>query len=214
MDPLTEQYLTQKIRKTRAEADLAVAETEEKVKHFDFINQSDLRNRIIPFTGVVTEESTEQAVDVIARWARKNAEPITIRFTSPGGSVTSGLVMYDTIRSFVEDGVQIKTVVYGEAQSMAAILLQAGSERIVAPHAYIMMHEGSVSAKNYTRKIGDMENDAKFQKRLNDDLIDLLAERSKILSASEIRAKIKRGEWYLDAPECVKYGFADRIGFK
>lgn len=214
LESLTQELLKQKVRKATAEANLTEVETAEKIKQFEFLKVADVRNRLIPFTGQVTDDSTEQAVDIISRWARQSTEPITVRFTSPGGDVEAGLVMYDTIRAFVEDGITIKTLVYGKASSMAAILLQAGSERVIAPHAYIMMHEGSVSAKNYTRKVTDMENDAKFQKRLQDDLVALVAERSKKLTATEIRARIKKGEWFMNATECVKFGFADRIGFK
>jgi len=211
--PEVQDALTRRVAAEALQAELEVAEFQRQV---NFTNRANLRNRVLPFVGQVNDESVEQAVDVLARWARESNDPIVVRFTSPGGAVMSGLVMFDTIRSIVDDGTPVKTVVLGHADSMAAILLQAGSERIIGPHAYIMIHEGRQVIKTdavIVQKYADVVDDGKFGLRLNKDMAAILAERSK-LSAREILNRMKKGDWSLGTSECLQYGFADKVGYK
>jgi ATP-dependent Clp endopeptidase proteolytic subunit ClpP len=210
---MLEDLRAQRLRILTAQADLEEAKRDEELKKQAFINNADVRNRVLPFTGKINDESADQAVDILSRWSRRDASPITVVFNSPGGEVISGFLMYDKLRSFSQKGVKINTVVYGMAASMAAVLLQAGDERIIAPHAFILMHEGSVNAEDgFTASISQFNAVAKNQKKFDDAVAELLSERSGKLTATEIRRKYAKGDWVLDAKDTVKYGFADRIG--
>lgn len=174
-----------------------------------FLEASNTRNRVYDFTDEVGRSSCESAIQALSTWARVSLEPITVRFTSPGGLVFNGLALYDAILSIRRQGVKIRVVTLGMAASMAAILLQSGDSRVVGPNAYVLIHEVSSGAIG---KISEMEDETKFVRKLNNRLYDILAERSK-LSRRTIERHAKRKDWWLDAAECLKFGFADEIGY-
>lgn len=142
-------------------------------------------------------------------WARRDiGKPITIIFNSPGGAVIDGLALYDFIDDLKEKGVQVTTIARGMAASMGGVLLQAGNKRIVGKNAHVLIHEVS---KGSIGKVSEIEDDIKFAKKLQERLVDILAERS-TMTTNQIKNKWKRKDWWLGADECVKFGFADEIG--
>lgn len=165
-------------------------------------------NRVLDFTNAVTQFSSEQAIEILHRWGRLSKDPITIRFSSPGGSVVDGLALYDTIMAVRGQGIRITTYALGWAASMAAVLLQAGEERIIGANAYILIHEISSGAIG---KLSELEDETKFCRKINDRLFNILSERAKIKRATIIN-RAKRKDWWLDSEDCLKYGFADKRG--
>jgi ATP-dependent Clp protease protease subunit len=90
---------------------------------------------------------------------------------------------------------------------MAVPLLQMGETRIVGRNSWLMVHEISDFAIG---TVADIEDVAKFNRRLNDNLYDILAERS-TLSRKQIKERATRRDWYFSAEEAVKIGFADAV---
>ena len=127
---------------------------------------------------------------------------------SPGGNVFAGLALYDAITDLKARGHKVTTVARGYAASMGGILLQAGTERVVGANAQVLIHEVSTMDSG---KTSELEDNLKFQKKLQDRLLAILAERS-TLTKAQIARRWKKTDWWLDADECIEYGIADRIG--
>ena len=204
----TEKFVTA-IKKAQAEK--AVLEMQEFSAAVKSAQASNFRNRVYDFVSSVSESAVEMALDTITKWVREEPETgITIRFTSPGGDTVSGLVLFDALRAIDEDGTPITTVALGQAASMAAVLVQAGRERVVGPHARFLIHQVSFGAEG---KLSDVEIRAEQAKETNEMMLSILADRSN-LSVTEMRKKTKTGDWWLSADKFIKYGFADRKGYR
>lgn len=188
-------------RKSEIEADAAEVEWRRMEASKD-------EARIYTFTGPITLDSTQYCIDHLGQWHREDpARPIQIVFNSPGGGVMDGLALYDYIHEIRSQGTRVDTVVLGFAASMAAVLLQAGEERIVGRHAYTMIHEVSSQAIG---SMSELEDATKFTKQLQGRLLDILADRS-TLSRDEIETKWARRDWWISSEEAVELGFADTI---
>jgi ATP-dependent protease ClpP protease subunit len=134
---------------------------------------------------------------------------VTITIDSQGGSVTDGLALYDQILRMRRGGSYITTRGTGIVASMAAVLLQAGDERIMDARAKMLIHEGSsIISGQLTR--AEQEDMKVFQDMLLSDILDIISERS-TLSKRQIQARWKRKDWWLTAEQAVKNGFADRV---
>lgn len=176
----------------------------------DTIQHSNEQNRVYDYIGPINTQSTEVCMQNLSRWKRQSKDTITIRISSPGGSVIDGLALYDFIGGIKASGIPVRVVVLGIAASMAGVLLQAGDVRVVGPNARFLVHEisgGSIG------KLSDLEDETKLYKALNDQLYDLLAARSK-MTRKEIEAKAKRRDWWMNASEVITNGFADIIGYE
>ncbi|KKN17547.1 hypothetical protein LCGC14_0964720 [marine sediment metagenome] len=130
-------------------------------------------------------------------------DPITIIITSPGGDLDATLLFYDTIKMIKSPVITIGRF----CASGAAILLAAGNERYLFPHAKVMLHLPS----------GQMSGDAKEweiqgQQMLNykNKMVEVLLECGAKKSHRKILADIDRDLW-LDPAEAIEYGLADKI---
>lgn len=169
---------------------------------------SEFENRIYNFGGSVSGKSVEACIGEIGMWVRQTpAKPIKIIFNSPGGSVFEGLALFDFIREVRQNGTRIDTLALGMAASMGGVLLQAGEKRIMSPHAYMLCHEVSTGAIG---SLSELEDEVTFSKRLQDRLLDILAERSK-LTKRQISRKWKRKDWWMSAQEALEFGFVDSV---
>lgn len=134
---------------------------------------------------------------------------ITMLLATGGGDVEAGLGIYDLLKAH-PGGVRI--IVCGFAQSMGAIILQAGVERLLLPNANIMAHWGNQSAEddnpeNFRRKL-------KFYEKLDDKCNDILLEKMREKSPKLTKGNLKRktaNDFYLTADEAVNCGLADRV---
>jgi ATP-dependent Clp endopeptidase proteolytic subunit ClpP len=199
------------IRKLTAEAERHELEARRARQESKVWDASADEHRIYHFIGGVDASNTMAAQDVIGNWARRGGEgrEFTVVFNSPGGSVIHGLALYD----FLEDiktryDVKLKTVARGMAASMGGILLQAGDSRVIGPNAHLLIHEVSSFGVG---KISEIEDELKFMKKLQDRCVGILASKSS-MSKRQIETKWKKKDWWLDAEETVKLGFADVIG--
>jgi ATP-dependent Clp protease, protease subunit len=135
-----------------------------------------------------------------------NSKPIYLYINSPGGSVTAGLAIYDTIQ-YVKS--EVVTICVGLAASMGAFLLGAGTKgkRLALPHSRIMIHQplGGTSQ----RQASDIEIEAREILRIKDMLNQSMAD----MTGQEL-GKIEKDtdrDYFMSAAEAVQYGLIDRV---
>lgn len=145
--------------------------------------------------------------------------PIIIHMHSIGGNWNDGMAIFDAISTCKS---RVSIIVYGQAESMSSIILQAADCRIMMPNAYFMCHFGS---SGYIGNYLDVQQSAAFEKRFTDKMFEIYTEvcaNGKFFSDQNpkpspgkikafLKRKFKEGDWYLDAEESVYYGFADGI---
>jgi ATP-dependent Clp protease protease subunit len=135
-----------------------------------------------------------------------NSKPIYLYINSPGGSVTAGLAIYDTMQ-YVKS--EVVTICVGLAASMGAFLLAAGSKgkRLALPHSRIMIHQplGGTSQ----RQASDIEIEAREILRIKDMLNQSLADMTS--QPLEKIAKDTDRDYFLSAAEAKDYGLIDRV---
>lgn len=145
---------------------------------------------------------------------------ITIHAHSIGGEWCDGMAIYDAIqmcRSY------ISLIVYGQAESMSSIFMQAADYRYMTPNAHFMCHYGSSYIT--TDYLSAMQQ-AKYEQRICDVMFNVYAKRcvygeffikkfGSDVTEKQVKQylikKLKDGDWYLNAEEAVYYGFADAI---
>jgi ATP-dependent Clp protease protease subunit len=135
-----------------------------------------------------------------------NSKPIYLYINSPGGSVTAGLAIYDTIQYVKSD---VVTICVGLAASMGAFLLGAGTKgkRLALPHSRIMIHQplGGTSQ----RQASDIEIEAREILRIKDMLNKSMSD----MTGQEL-SKIEKDtdrDYFMSAAEAVQYGLIDRV---
>jgi ATP-dependent Clp protease protease subunit len=130
---------------------------------------------------------------------------IQIYINSPGGSVTAGLAIYDTMQQVAPD---VVTICYGLAASMGAFLLAGGAKgkRLALPNSRIMIHQPLGGAQG---QAVDIEIQAKEILYLKDTLNGLLAEHTG--QPLEKIAEDTDRDYFLSPPEAVEYGLIDRV---
>jgi ATP-dependent Clp protease, protease subunit len=130
---------------------------------------------------------------------------ISLYINSPGGSVTAGLAIFDTMRLIPND---VSTLALGLAGSMAQFLLCAGSrgKRFSLPHAQILMHQGSAG---FGGTAADVEIYAAQLERTTELMLSLTAEHTG-QPMERVRADSMRDRWFTPA-EALEYGMIDQI---
>lgn len=218
---LSEQLLEEQVHKTHAERlkfERETALTEFEVLEYERQERNAKAKHseayVYNFVDQVSTSSVKSAIGTLAEWVRRKHQegderPIQLIFNSPGGNVFAGLALYDALKDIQnKEHVEIVTVARGMAASMAGILLQAGSKRIISENSWILIHEVSDIASGTT---SELEDEVMLTKRLQKRLINILAERS-TMTDKQIDKKWKRKDWWLEAQEAVDLGFADEVG--
>ncbi len=165
-----------------------------------------LQDRIILMCDEVTDDmATVVSSEMLFLDAQNPNKEIYLYINSPGGSVTAGLAIYDTMQ-FVS--APVTTCCYGCAASMGAILLAAGApgHRFALPHTQIMIHQPSVGIRGMTTDIQIHARQAQYVKNL---LAEILAAHSQ-RSVDEIVLSTER-DTFLTAEEAVEMGLVDRV---
>jgi ATP-dependent Clp protease, protease subunit len=137
--------------------------------------------------------------------AEDSNKPIYLYINSPGGSVTAGMAIYDTMQYIKAD---VVTICVGLAASMGAFLLAAGSpgKRLALPHARIMIHQPLGGARGQAT---DIEIEAREILRIRSLLNDILVSRT-----GQTLEKIQKDtdrDYFLSAPEAKDYGLIDQV---
>ena len=133
------------------------------------------------------------------------SKDIFLYINSPGGTITSGLSIYDTMQMIPND---ICTYSVGLSASMGTILLTAGTKgkRYALPHSTMMMHSASGGAGG---TVSDIQIQAKEILRVNDELTKIMAKHT-----GQSEARIRKDEdrdFWMDAKQAVEYGLVDEV---
>lgn len=205
---LERQYLVEQIVETRAKGMRAELEAMHAIGVFEDEQASGDSNRTVYFIADINESSVFEAVSATSRWARRDpGEPITLKINSPGGMVSETLALYDHLRMLSKEGTPIITIGIGEIASGAGVIFQAGDKRLMTPNAFMLIHEVAGGLRGKTSNVAE---DLASMQRKQRKLLEILAERSS-MTADEIDQRWTGKEWWLDAAEAVKLGFADGI---
>jgi ATP-dependent Clp protease protease subunit len=165
-----------------------------------------LRERIIFLGSEVRDENANQICAQIMLLAAEDPErDIWLYINSPGGSVSAGLAIYDTMQFVAND---VGTVALGLAASMGQFLLCAGAKgkRIALPHARIMMHQPSGGIGGTASDIAIQAENMLWTKKTMQERIALHTGQS----LEQVEADSDRDRWFT-APEAQEYGFIDRV---
>ncbi len=167
-----------------------------------------LKDRIVFLGGTVDDEAANLIIAQMLFLSNEDTKKdIHLYINSPGGSITAGLAIYDTMQFLRCD---VATYCIGQAASMAAVLLAGGSaeKRFLLANNRILLHQPLISGQ-LIAPATDLDIEAKEILRLRERLYDILAKHTG-QSAEKIDKDCDRNLW-LDATEAVEYGLADRI---
>lgn len=176
----------------------------------DWVNIYDrlYRERIIFLGRGVTDGLANQIIAVMLYLdSEDNSKPIYLYINSPGGSVTAGLAIYDTMQHIKSE---VVTICVGLAASMGAFLLCAGTKgkRLALPHSRIMIHQplGGIQGR---RQATDIEIEAKEILRIKKDLNQMMAYHT-----GQPIEKIEKDtdrDYFMSAYEAKEYGLIDKV---
>jgi len=177
-----------------------------------------LKDRIIMLNSVVEDNMANLIVAQMLFLEAENPDKdINLYINSPGGSVTAGLAIYDTMQFIKPD---IKTIVMGQAASMGSFLAQAGAKgkRCVLPESRTMIHRVSSGTRGTSGSVHVQElefEDARrhFEesKRLNERLTELYVKHNTAGKTYEELFETMKFDTFLSAEQAVENGFADKV---
>ena len=164
-----------------------------------------LKERIIFISGEINDALANSVIASLLYLDSISHDDISIYINSPGGSVSSGLAIYDTMQFISSD---VSTICVGMAASMGAFLLSSGTigKRFALPNSDIMIHQ----------PLGGAEGQASDIKITSDYIVLLRKRLNKILAKNtkQTLRKIEKDterDYYLDAKEALEYGLVDQI---
>ena len=164
-----------------------------------------LKERIIFISGEINDITANSVIAELLYLNSLNHEDISIYINSPGGVITSGMAIYDTMNFVKSD---VSTICVGMAASMAAFLLSSGckGKRFILPNADVMIHQ----------PLGGAEGQATDIKIASDRILNLRNKLNKMLSKNTGKSLSKiikdtERDNYLSAEEALEYGIVDKI---
>ena len=164
-----------------------------------------LKDRIILLNGEIDDNTSNIIVAQLLYLDSLNHDDISIYINSPGGSITAGMAIYDTMNFIKSD---VSTICIGISASMAAFLLSSGSKgkRYCLPNSEVMIHQPLGGAQGQATEI---KIAAERILKLKDKLNKILANNTG-KDISEIQRDTER-DFFLSANESLKYGIIDKI---
>lgn len=164
-----------------------------------------LKDRIIFIDGEITDETANIVVGQLLYLGAKGKEDINMYINSPGGSVTAGFAIYDTM-NFIE--CDVSTICIGMCASMAAFILSSGAKgkRIALKNSEVMIHQPLGGAQGQATEI---KIAAERIIKIKQKLAQLLAKNTGKTS-KQIEKDIER-DFFMDSKEALAYGLVDKI---
>jgi len=165
-----------------------------------------LKDRIVFIDGEINDLTADLVVAQLLFLDGQDTEKdINLYINSPGGSVTAGLAIYDTMQYVKSD---VQTICLGQAASMAALIVAAGApgKRMVLPSSRMLIHQPWGGASGQARDIGIQSKEIVRLKKMT---IDYFAYHTG-KAPEKIAADMER-DFYMSAQDAVAYGVADRI---
>lgn len=173
-------------------------------KYYDIYSKL-LKERIIFLSGEINDETSNIVVAELLYLDSLNHNDISLYINSPGGSITSGMSIYDTMNFISSD---VSTICIGEAASMAAFLLSSGTKgkRYSLPNGEVMIHQPLGGAQGQATEIKiAAERILKMKKKLNKILSENTGKSLKIIERDTER------DYFLSSQEALDYGLIDKI---
>lgn len=167
-----------------------------------------LEERKIFFWGEVSDKSARAATEqLLYLEAVDPGKEITLYLNSPGGSITAGMAVFDTMKLITSD---IRVVVVGLAASMGSIFLCGGTKgkRLLYPHSRVLIHQPLIMGTMRGAAV-DIHIQAQEMEKLREEMNTILADASG-QPIDRIRQDTDR-DFYLNAREAIEYGLADAI---
>ena len=165
-----------------------------------------LEDRIVFISGEIDDASANTVVAQLIYLEAKNPDKdICVYINSPGGSVTAGMAIYDTMKYVKCD---VSTICIGLAASMGAFLLAAGTKgkRFCLPNSEVMIHQPLGGAKG---QASDIEITAKHIMRTKKKMIEMLSKNTG-QPVKKVEKDVDR-DYYMSATEAVEYGIVDKV---
>ncbi len=172
------------------------------------IQKKFLEQRKVFLWGAVTDESAKDLCERLFYLHAVDAEKeITFYINTPGGSITAGMAVFDTMKLI---GAPITVVVTGMAASMGSILLSGAPKgrRLLYPHARVLIHQPLISGR-FIGPATDINIQAQEMEKIRGELNQILASASG--QSIERIARDSDRDFYLNAQEAIAYGLADKI---
>ena len=164
-----------------------------------------LKDRIIILNGEIDDNTSNIVVAQLLYLDSLNNNDISLYINSPGGSITAGMAIYDTMNFIKSD---VSTICVGMAASMAAFILSSGQKgkRYILPNAEVMIHQPLGGAQGQATEIKiAAERIIKIKKKLNKILSENTGKDIKIINRDTER------DHFMDSNEALKYGIVDKI---
>lgn len=172
------------------------------------IQKKFLAERKVFLWGAVTSESAKDITEKLLylEWVAPG-KPITFYINTPGGSITDGMAIYDTMQMLKSP---LTVVVTGMAASMGSILLSGAKKgrRHLYPHARVLIHQPLITG-HFTGPAVDLNIQAQEMERSRDELNNILSKASG--QPLERIQKDTDRDFYMTAKEAIEYGLADKI---
>jgi len=165
-----------------------------------------LKDRIVFVDGEINDMTADLVVAQLLFLDGQDSEKdINLYVNSPGGSVTAGLAIYDTMQYVKSD---VQTICLGQAASMADLIVAAGApgKRLVLPSSRMLIHQPWGGAQGQARDIGIQSREIIRLKKIT---IDYFAKHTG-KDVTKIASDMER-DFYMSAEDAVEYGVADRI---
>ncbi len=208
---LYSKHLFQPFRMDDEEKEEKSEKTPEMTALMKRLEKQFFETRAVYLWGPVDDRSArEVTTKMLLLDADKPGEEIKFFINSPGGVVTSGMVIYDTMRMIKSP---VSTICMGLAASMGSILLSGGvkGKRLIYPHGEVMIHQPSLGGHIQGVSV-DLEITAKQTKRVKEISARILAENCG-KKFEQVMKDFDRDYW-MDAKEALEYGIVDEIADK
>ena len=164
-----------------------------------------LKDRIIILNGEINDNTANVVVAEFLYLDSLNSDDICLYINSPGGSITAGMAIYDTMNFIKSD---VSTICVGMSASMAAFLLAAGKKgkRCILPNAEVMIHQPLGGAQGQATEIKiAAERILKLKKKLNKILAEVTGKDITTIDNDTER------DYFMDSIEALNYGIVDKI---
>lgn len=164
-----------------------------------------LENRVIHLVGEITDEMAASIVAQLLYLDSAEKEDIQLYINSPGGSVSAGLAIYDTMQNIRSD---VSTVCLGRAASMGAVILSGGAKgkRKILPHSEVMIHQPSGGMEGQASDLLIVAEHIQKTKKLLNELLSENCGKS-----YEQLVKDTERDYWLSPEEAVGYGVVDAV---
>lgn len=185
---------------------MVVEQTSKGERSYDIYSRL-LKDRIIMLHDDVNEQSASVIVAQLLFLESESEKDIHFYINSPGGSVTAGMSIYDTMQFINCD---VSTIVMGQACSMGSLLAQAGTQgkRLILPYARHMIHQPSGGARGQAT---DMEIQVKEIIKMKRELTQIYVNHNSVGKTYDELSKDMERDFFMSASEAVEYGLADKI---